>query len=251
MVLGNLQSHPMSMFLFAIAAFVCEVIGTVGGFGSSAFFVPLAQFFLAFKVVLAVTALYHLASNAAKVLLFFRHIDCKISAIMGFPSVAFVAIGALLVAHVPARSAVIALAIFLIVFGIVFLALPQLKMKPTTTNAVILGGVAGFLAGFIGTGGAVRGAALSAFDLNKNKFVATSATIDLVVDATRSAIYLSAGFLVPEAYKYLPILLVVAFAGSYTGKLILERISQQRFRSAVLFLLIAVGVLMLVRLPQS
>ena len=37
--------------LFLFLAFLSEIVGTVGGFGSSVFFVPMAQFFLEFKTV--------------------------------------------------------------------------------------------------------------------------------------------------------------------------------------------------------
>jgi hypothetical protein len=47
------------------------------------------------------------------------------------------------------------------------------KLEPNRLNAVVGGGIAGFLAGLIGTGGAIRGLALAAFDLEKSVFVAT------------------------------------------------------------------------------
>ncbi|MDX1550365.1 MAG: hypothetical protein R3278_07445, partial [Lysobacter spongiicola] len=52
--------------LFLALALLAEVAGTVGGFGSSVFFVPIANFFFDFESVLGITALFHLASNASK-----------------------------------------------------------------------------------------------------------------------------------------------------------------------------------------
>jgi uncharacterized membrane protein YfcA len=40
------------LWLFILLALLAEVIGTVGGFGSSVFFVPVANFFLDFQSVL-------------------------------------------------------------------------------------------------------------------------------------------------------------------------------------------------------
>ncbi len=45
---------------------MAEIFGTVGGFGSSVFFVPMASYFLDFQTVLGVTALFHLSSNMTK-----------------------------------------------------------------------------------------------------------------------------------------------------------------------------------------
>ena len=41
---------------FILLALLCEILGTVGGFGSSLFFVPIAGFFLDFQSVLGTTA---------------------------------------------------------------------------------------------------------------------------------------------------------------------------------------------------
>ena len=67
-------------------------------------------------------------------------------------------------------------------FSVLFYCKPLIKLSPNKLNAVSAGGIAGFLAGVIGTGGAIRGLALAAFDLEKGVFVATSAAIDSGVD---------------------------------------------------------------------
>lgn len=77
------------------------------------------------------------------------------------------------------------------------------------------------MAGLIGTGGALRGLALAAFDLEKGVFVATSAGIDSGVDFSRMVIYLRSGYLASNSLMYILGLLIIAFAGSYVGKLVL------------------------------
>lgn len=51
------------------------------------------------------------------------------------------------------------------------------------------GSFAGWLAGIIGTGGVIRGMALTALNLEKSIYIATSAGIDFGVDASRSVVY--------------------------------------------------------------
>jgi uncharacterized protein len=101
------------------------------------------------------------------------------------------------------------------------------KLSQNAFNAITAGGIAGFLAGLIGTGGAIRGLALAAFDLEKGNFVATSAAIDSGVDFSRMIVYLRSGYLTPDFYWYIFGLLAVAFAGSYVGKLALNKIEQK------------------------
>ena len=45
----------MFVFLFFLIALLSEIVGTIGGFGSSVFFVPLAGLFFDFHTVLALT----------------------------------------------------------------------------------------------------------------------------------------------------------------------------------------------------
>jgi len=235
----------MKIAAFVLLALVAEVIGTVGGFGSSVFFVPLAQLFLSLRTVLVITGIFHVFSNLAKLTLFWKHIDHRLALVMGVPSVAFVVLGAYLTSKLNLDYSQIVLGIFLIVFSLVFLLRPNMKVPATNTNAAVSGGASGFLAGLLGTGGAVRGVSMSAFDLRKECFVATSAAIDLAVDASRSVVYLRSGYLKPEDYHYIPILLVVAVAGSYLGKLVLKRIPQDRFRKIVLVLVLLIGCTLL------
>lgn len=227
--------------LFLVLALLAEVVGTVGGFGSSTFFVPIAQIFFPFKLVLAITALFHVASNVAKLGLFWRDVDHRLALIIGIPSVIFVVIGAYLTRIVPTQQAQLVLGIFLVAFGLLFLLRP-IKFEADTKQAMVGGGVAGFAAGLLGTGGAIRGATLVAFDLRKEVFVATSAAIDLAVDLSRSIVYVEGGYLSPTHYEYIPALFVVAFMGSWIGKQVLHRISQEHFRTTVLVLIITIGL---------
>ena len=84
-----------------------------------------------------------------------------------------------------------------------------------------------------GTGGALRSAFLTAFGLPKDTYLATSAAAALAVDLTRIPVYLSQGFLEKSYYPHVLLLLIIAFLGSYLGKLIVSRIPQPLFRKIV------------------
>jgi uncharacterized membrane protein YfcA len=241
----------MSAFLFFLIAFLSEVVGTLAGFGSSVFFVPLAGFFLPFHEVLALTSILHVFSNTAKLVLFGRHVRMRLLLLLGIPSVVCVIIGALLSARLQFRFTELILGLFLIAFSLFFLFKPAARLSQNAANAVAAGGLAGFLAGLIGTGGAIRGLALAAFDLEKGNFVATSAAIDSGVDFSRMIVYLRNGFLSSEFYWSVPGLFVVAFAGSYVGKLMLNKIEQERFRTIVLLLVFVIGAITFARFFQQ
>lgn len=232
---------------FLLVALISEILGTIGGFGSSAIFVPLAGFFYSLQTVLALTSILHVFSNSAKLLLFRKTINFKIVWWIGIPSVVMVLAGAQLNAMITLRYAELVLGIFLVLFSSFLLFRPEMKLAPTKRNAVTTGGLAGFFAGLIGTGGAIRAMGLAAFDLEKSTFVATSAAVDMGVDVSRSAVYVYNGYLQADYYYYIPLLLVVAVAGSWIGKKMLEKVSQRNFRRIVLVLLFAIGVTQIVK----
>jgi uncharacterized protein len=235
----------MSAALFLVLAFLSEVLGTIAGFGSSVFFVPLAGFFFDFHQVLALTSILHVFSNAAKLVLFRASIQWRLLLLLGIPSTLLVILGAYFSTRLAFKYTELILGFFLIAFSTFFLVRPGVKLSPKPLSAIVAGGAAGFLAGVIGTGGAIRGLALGAFDLEKNVFVATSAAIDSGVDFSRMIVYLRSGFLAAESFWVVPALLVVAFTGSYAGKLLLNKIQQKSFRRMVLVLVFLIGLITL------
>jgi uncharacterized membrane protein YfcA len=72
--------------------------------------------------------------------------------------------------------------------------------------------------------------------------VATSAVIDLGVDASRAGIYIWNGYFQSEHIKLVPMLIVIAFVGSYIGKLILAKTSNEFFRYTVLLVIVATSI---------
>lgn len=228
--------------IFIILAILAEILGTVGGFGSSVYFVPLANFFLDFQSVLGITALFHLSSNISKIAIFKKGFDKKIVLTLGIPAVVFVSIGAYLSKFLDPTILTYLLGAFLIVLSLVFLLFKQLVVHPTTKNAMIGGSLSGLSAGVLGTGGAIRGITLAAFKMDKNRFIATSAIIDLGVDLSRSVVYYFNGYMHKEHLYLVPILLVVSILGTWIGKKILDSITQEQFRKFVLFLILGIGI---------
>jgi uncharacterized membrane protein YfcA len=234
-----------ALLWFVLLSLLAEVIGTVGGFGSSLLFVPIAGFFIDFHSVLGITALFHICSNVSKIALFRKGFDKKLIIRIGVPAVIFVILGAYLSRFFETRLLEIILALFLIILSTLFLLYKRLVIKATTFNSIGGGAISGFVAGLLGTGGAIRGLTLAAFNLDKQVFIATSAIIDLGIDLSRGVVYTANGFVHRHDLYLVPILLVVSIAGTYLGKLILLRFSQQTFKNNVLVLILLVGLLTL------
>jgi uncharacterized membrane protein YfcA len=230
------------ILLFATLALIAEVIGTVGGYGSSMLFVPLAGMFLDFHSVLGVTALFHVASNVSKIALFREGYDRRLVLRVGIPATVAVIVGAYLSRYVSGPMLELGVALMLTVISLFLLLRPSAKLEPDDVNCLAGGAASGLLAGLLGTGGAIRGLVLAAFALPMQVFVSTSAIIDLAVDASRAGVYLYNGYVHRHDLPLLGVLAAVSLMGTWIGRQILGRMPEERFRGIVLVILLLTGL---------
>lgn len=235
-------------FIFLILALVAEIIGTIGGFGSSVFFVPLGNFYFDFYSVLGLTAIFHLSSNLSKIFLFKKGLNRRLLLQIGIPSVIFVIGGGLLSKLVDSKYLEIFLGLFLVGLSLFFLIRSKVVISPNKKNAIIGGSLSGFSAGMLGTGGAIRGLTMAAFNLEKSVFIATSAFIDFMIDFSRTFVYYFNGYIHKHDLIYVPFLLVIGVVGSFIGKKILAYIPQSKFRRLSLIFILIIGLITLTQI---
>ena len=233
--------------IFLLLALLAEVIGTIGGFGSSVFFVPIGNFYFNFHTVLGLTAVFHLSSNLSKIMLFKEGLNKKLLLNIGLPSVIFVILGGILSKYLDTLYLEIILGIFLVAFSLLFLIKQKLVIQPTKNNSITGGVLSGFSAGLLGTGGAIRGLTMAAFNLEKSVFIATSATIDMMIDTTRTVVYYQNGYITKEILIYIPFLFVIGLIGTYLGKRILNYIPQDKFKNVSLVLILLIGIITIMK----
>ena len=183
-----------------------------------------------------------MSSNITKIAFFRKGLDKRLILTLGVPAVVFVILGALVAKYFDPVILTYILGGFLITLSLVFLIFKKLVVTPKTSNAIIGGTLSGFSAGILGTGGAIRGITMAAFKMSKDKFIATSAVIDLGVDFSRTIVYWFNGFIKTDLLYLVPILIVVSILGTWIGKRILQHISQEQFRYIVLFLILGIGI---------
>lgn len=235
-----MSNFTVAVFIFL--AILAEILGTIGGFGSSIYFVPLAEYFLDFHTVLGITALFHVSSNLTKIGFFRKGIDRRILIYLGIPAVLFVILGAALSRYVKKETFELSISILLVILGLALLLFRNIKLNINPVNSITGGALSGFVAGLMGTGGAIRGLVLSAFQLEKEVYIASSAIIDLGVDVSRSVVYVMNGYVHRDILYLVPLLILVSLIGTYLGKLILNRIPSERFQKITLVLILLIGI---------
>lgn len=230
------------IILFFISGLIAEIIGTMAGFGSSTIFLPLALLFVDFKTAIILVSIFHLFGNLSRIIFFREGFDRRVILQFGVPSVLLSLLGAFLIGVLPHPVLKLILGIFLITTSASFLIKPGLKLPANTGTFIAGGSTTGFITALVGTGGALRAILLQGFNIEKVKYIATAATIALATDITRIPVYISQGFLTQQYYLYLPLLFVIALAGSFIGRKIVKKIDQEKFRKIVLVGIILVSI---------
>ncbi len=233
--------------IFLFLALIAEVVGTIGGFGSSVFFVPIANFYFDFESVLGLTAIYHLSSNLSKIFFFKKGLNKKLLLTIGIPSVIFVIVGGFLTTVFNGAYLELSLGIFLVLLSLIFLIKRKLVINPNNRNAIIGGSLSGFSAGLLGTGGAIRGLTMAAFNMEKSAFIATSAFIDFMIDFSRTFVYYRNGYIHKHDLIYVPFLVLIGIVGTLIGKKVLAYIPQDKFKRISLILVLIIGCVTLAK----
>ncbi len=231
--------------LFFISALIAEITWTISGFGSSSILLPIAHQFFDYKNAIILVAIYHIFGNASRLSLTYKHWDKRIFLLFGIPSIIATVIGASLVEKVDPNILKIILGITLIFFALYSLWKPDFKVKPTPLLCRIWGALSGFTAGLIGTGGVLRGAFMTLFGLSKERYIATIASIALLVDFTRIPFYFWQGFLSREYIFLIPVLLVIAFFGSWIWKWMVSKIHWDILRTIILISIILLSLVLM------
>src|SRR5206468_2475585 len=142
-----------------------------------------------------------------------------------------------------------------IVFGclLLFVAASQLtglvdRVRLGRIAAWLAGALSGMFGGLVGNQGGIRSAALLAFDLEKEAFVATATAVGLLVDGARMPVYLvtEADDLV-RIGPLIALSILAVIAGTLIGSRALRHVPERAFRSIVAVLLLVLGTWMLLR----
>jgi len=117
--------------------------------------------------------------------------------------------------------------------------------------AWLAGLVSGFLGGLIGNQGGIRSAAMLGFDVPRHAFVATATAVGLIVDGARLPVYLvTQGTEIANLWPLLVTAMIGAIVGTVVGERVLRQIPEPIYRRVVSALVLALGVLMLLRVGQ-
>jgi len=234
--------------LFAIASVIAGAVASVTGFGIGSILTPLLAVRVGTRIAVAAVSIPHVCGTAVRFWLLREHLDRRTFIWFGLASAGGGLVGALL--HGLASNRALS-----IVFGclLLFVAASQLtglmdRVRFGRTAAWLAGALSGMFGGLVGNQGGIRSAALLAFDLDKQAFVATATAVGLLVDGARMPVYLLTES--EDLLRIAPIITLSAFsviAGTVIGSRALRQVPERQFRIIVAALLVGLGGWMLLQ----
>jgi uncharacterized membrane protein YfcA len=223
------------------------------GFGSSLIGVPLLAhlFPLTFAVPL-ITALDAIGAPAQS----YRHWRVAAWSEVRWllpPMLAGIAVGTTLLVTTPREPALLALGIFVTLYGTYLLAGPRTLRRAPGWLALPLGFVGGVFSVLFGTGGPVYMAFLSARIHDKTALLATSSFVISVSVLIRIVVFIATGLLLHAPLLVTAALMLPVMAlGLMWGNRLHQRLSGAGFRHVIAALLVGNGISLLMRvMPWS
>ena len=236
----------METVFLTVLTVVASAIGTLSGFGTSTIMVPALGLVYPLTTTLLLVGIIHWFGNIWKLALFKKGIRWKFILLFGIPGVISTYIGARFVFEISAVLLSKLLGLFLLLYAAYLFINPTFRIPKSNKVSVVGGALYGLSSGIFGVGGAIRGAFLSAFNLPKEVYIATSGAIGLAVDAARVGTYVVEGAtLGRNLWLGLLIFIPASFIGAKIAHRVVGKISQKGFRQVVAVFLAAVSLLML------
>ena len=233
-------------FIIAIAAAVAGAIASIAGFGIGSILTPLMALHADMKIAVAAISIPHLLGTALRFWRLRRYVDRGVFLSFGIASAAGGLAGALLHAHAASPALAALLGALLILAGVTGLAGLTRKVRFGRTSAYIAGAASGAFGGLVGNQGGIRSAAMLAFHVPKESFVATATAIALVVDFARMPVYFATeGDKIAGLWPMITIASLGVLIGTLGGEKILKRVPEPLFRRLVSLLILGLGLFVL------
>jgi hypothetical protein len=231
--------------ILIIAAFIAAAISGAAGFGGALLLLPLLTLTVGPDQAVPLLTVAQFVGNLSRMAFGFRDIRWRPVALFLTVAVPFAVAGSLCFISLPGALIIRGIGLVLVVFA--FLRWGGWLRLSRSSWLLSAGGVAvGFLSGLVGSAGPLGAAVFHALELPPVAYIATEATTALSLHAVKFAVYQRFIRFDPRFWWLAVTLGAAMVAGTWTSRRLVERLSVERFRAFVTFLLAAIGLYMLV-----
>lgn len=208
-------------------SFAASLITVAFGIGGGAVLLAFMATLVPPAILIPVHGVVQAGSNFGRMITLFRHISWQGIPMFALGSGVGVIIGGAVAVNIPPWAVQVSVGLFII--WSVFARPPQWMRR----WAAVTGAISSFLTMFFGATGTFVAAYTKALRLERFSHVATHATLMTVQHGLKSVAF---GFLGFAFGPWLPLtvaMIVIGFAGTLVGKLVLDKLSERRFGIAL------------------
>ncbi|MGC2182500.1 MAG: sulfite exporter TauE/SafE family protein [Terriglobales bacterium] len=231
--------------ILLIVSFIAATLAAVAGFGGAAILLPVLVATFGVREAIPILTVAQLVGNGSRVWFNRQELDRRVVAWFAVGGVPMALIGGFLFAKAPLRSLTRILGVFLILIVVWRHSRLKTTWRPTIYSFAGIGAGASFLSALLGSVGPLMAPFFLAYGLVKGAYIGTEALSTVVMHITKLIAYRGAAVLPFHAVVVGLMLGPIMILGSFTGKRIVDRLSETAFIWMVEAALVAAGVLFL------
>jgi len=212
----------MEIFLIIIFSFIAATISGVAGFGGGLVLLPILTLFISPKIAIPILTIAQLFGNGSRVYFSYREIRWKMVLLFVSGAIPTAIIGSSLVVSFDIRILEVWIGIFLIAF-VIYKRFVKKTFEINQYYLIVGGAFTGFISGLIGSAGPLGAAFFLAMRLPPLSYISSEALSALLIHITKIFIYQKYDLLTSKLMLTGLIAGIAMIAGSYCGKLILNK----------------------------
>jgi uncharacterized membrane protein YfcA len=226
-----LATEPVlaTYLLVLVVGFVAGTVSGIVGTGATILLLPVLVFAFGPKAAVPIMAVVALMSNFAKITSWWKEIDWKACAFYAIGGIPGAALGARTLLILPEHVVDAALGLFFIAMVPGRHWLTSHHRRLGLTGLIMAGAVIGFLTGIVVSTGPLSVPAFASYGLVKGAFIATEAAGSLALYISKAATFRTFGALPMDIVIKGLISGSSVMAGTYTARLIVERLKVSTF----------------------
>jgi uncharacterized protein len=241
-----LVTDPLFVYvLVLVVGFAAGVVSGIVGTGATIILLPVLVLAFGPREAVPIMAIVALMSNFAKITSWWKEIDWRACAAYAVGGVPAAALGARTLLVLPEKFVDVALGLFFLAMvpGRRWLATRNLRFG--FWHLAMAGAVIGFLTGIVVSTGPLSVPAFAAYGLVKGAFIATEAAGSLALYISKALVFREFGALPFDIVLKGLISGSSVMAGTYTARLIVERLSVATFQRLLDGVMVIAGLALL------
>lgn len=228
--------------LFVLLALISSLISAVFGLGTALFVIAIGSYLLPVKEAIALATILFTAGTSIRTIVYWKHIDWRLTLVMTVFSVPCAYLGASLLAVTPTdllKKLLGSMALFYVATSF-FGWTPKIHIGRL---GIAVGSASyGFVSGLLGTGNIIKAMIFDHMGFRKEAFVGVMAATSVLANFAKVASYARNG-LITEDHMLTSVGLIVSIVTvTVAGRNLLQRVSAEHFRYGMLSILTIVAV---------